>query len=149
MKVAVACDHGGYPLKNLVVNVIKTSDHTPIDLGTNNLDSVDFPDFARKIGEAINSGVAERGVFICGSGAGANIAANKIKGLYASVCHDVYSAHQAVEHDDMNVLCLGARIVGSALAEELVKAFLGATYWDSGNYARRVQKIHAIEKDEL
>jgi ribose 5-phosphate isomerase B len=147
MKVAVACDHGGFPIKETVLHTVREAGHEPIDLGTNSLNSVDFPDYAQKIGEAINGGVAQRGIFICGSGAGANIAANKIKGIYASVCHDTYSAHQAVEHDDMNVLCLGARIIGTETAKELVQAFLGATHWNTGNYARRVQKVHIIEKN--
>ncbi|MCP5095973.1 MAG: ribose 5-phosphate isomerase B [Chloroflexi bacterium] len=146
MKVAVACDHGGFPLKEMVLQTVRDAGHDPIDLGTDSSDSVDYPDFAQKIGIAINSAVADRGILICGSGAGANIAANKIKGLYASVCHDTYSAHQAVEHDDMNVLCMGARIIGAETAKELVNAYLGAIYWDTGNYARRVKKVHAIEK---
>ncbi|MCA9925157.1 MAG: ribose 5-phosphate isomerase B [Anaerolineales bacterium] len=145
MKIAVACDHGGFPLKETILETIRAAGHEPIDLGTDGPAGVDYPDFAQKIGVAINSGEAERGILICGSGAGANIAANKIKGIYASVCHDAYSAHQGVEHDDMNVLCLGARIIGPALAAELVEAFTGATYWDTGNYKRRVEKVHAIE----
>jgi len=147
MKVAVACDHGGFPLKQIVLKAVQDAGHQPLDLGTNGLESVDYPDFARKVGAAITAGEAARGVLICGSGAGAAIAANKIRGIYASVCHDTYSAHQAVEHDDMNVLCLGARIIGPELARELVTAFLAATYLDTGNYARRVNKIRQMEAE--
>jgi len=145
MKIAVACDHGGFPLKEMVLETVRAAGFEPIDLGTDGPESVDYPDYAQKIGETINSGTAPKGILICGSGAGANIAANKIKGIYASVCHDVYSAHQAVEHDDMNVLCLGARIVGPELAKEIVQAFIKAEYWNAGNYKRRVDKVHAIE----
>jgi len=147
MKVAVACDHGGFPLKQIVLKAVQAAGHQPLDLGTNGLESVDYPDFARKVGAAITAGEAARGVLICGSGAGAAIAANKIRGIYASVCHDTYSAHQAVEHDDMNVLCLGARIIGPELARELVTAFLAASYLDTGNYARRVNKIRQMEAE--
>ncbi|PKO20679.1 MAG: ribose 5-phosphate isomerase B [Chloroflexi bacterium HGW-Chloroflexi-1] len=145
MKVAVACDHGGFPLKQIVLAAVKAAGHQPLDLGTNGLERVDYPDFARKVGAAIKAGQADRGVLICGSGAGAAIAANKIRGIYASVCHDTYSAHQAVEHDAMNVLCLGARIIGPEVARELVTAFLAAAYLDTGNYARRVNQIHQME----
>jgi RpiB/LacA/LacB family sugar-phosphate isomerase len=109
------------------------------------LDKVDYPDYAQNVGEAILSGKAERGVVICGSGVGACIAANKMKGIYACVCHDTYSAHQGVEHDNMNVLCLGARIIGEELAAEIVKNFLSAEFLNSGNYLRRFEKIQKIE----
>ena len=145
MKIAIACDHGGFPLKEMVLETVRAAGFEPIDLGTNGPESVDYPDFAQKVGAAINSGAAAKGILICGSGAGANIAANKIKGIYASVCHDVYSAHQSVEHDDMNVLCMGARIIGSELAKEIVQAFIKAEYWNTGNYKRRVDKVHTIE----
>lgn len=145
MKIAVACDHGGFPLKEMVLETVRAAGFEPIDLGTNGPESVDYPDFAQKVGKAINNGEAAKGILICGSGAGANIAANKIKGIYASVCHDVYSAHQSVEHDDMNVLCMGARIIGPELAKEIVQAFIKAEYWNTGNYKRRVDKVHAIE----
>ena len=147
MKVAVACDHGGFPLKQTVLEAVRAAGHQPLDLGTDGPARVDYPDFARKVGAAITAGEAARGVLICGSGAGAAIAANKIRGIYASVCHDTYSAHQAVEHDDMNVLCLGARIIGPELARELVTAFLAASYLDTGNYARRVNKIRQMEAE--
>ncbi len=145
MRIAIACDHGGYPLKETVLAAVKDSGHEVIDLGAFDETSSDYPDFAEKIGQAIASGEAERGVLICGSGIGACIAANKIKGVYAGLCHDTYSAHQGVEHDDMNVLCLGARIIGPALATELVQAFLGAVFSRDERHLRRVGKVRAIE----
>ena len=147
MIVAVACDHGGFPLKEAILAAVQESGHEALDLGTFGPASVDYPDFAEKTAAAIRAGTAERGILICGSGVGAAIAANKFPGIFACLCHDTYSAHQGVEHDAMNVLCLGARIIGPALAKELVYAFLGATYFDSGNYARRVEKIRKIEAE--
>jgi len=146
MRVAVACDHAGYILKDAVILVIKSAGHDAIDLGTNSIDSVDFPDFAEKAGRAIQNGQAERAVVICGSGVGACISANKMKGIYASVCHDTYSAHQGVEHDQMNVLCLGGRIIGQDLAKELVTVFLQATFSQEPRHLRRFAKIQAIER---
>jgi ribose 5-phosphate isomerase B len=146
MKIAVAADHGGFPLKETVNAAVQAAGHEPVDLGTHGPERVDFPDYAAKLGSAIQNGDAERGILICGSGIGVCIAANKIKGVYAGVCHDTYSAHQAVEHDNMNVLCLGARIVGVEVAKELVAAFLSATYLDTGNYVRRVEKIRKLEE---
>jgi ribose 5-phosphate isomerase B len=128
MRVAIASDHGGFPLKGPIIKVIQCLGNEVIDLGAFNLDKVDYPDYAQNVGEAILSGKAERGVVICGSGVGACIAANKMKGIYACVCHDTYSAHQGVEHDNMNVLCLGARIIGEELAAEIVKNFLSAEF---------------------
>ena len=112
MKIAVACDHAGFPLKARVVEIIRAAGHEPLDLGTNSTDPVDYPDYARAIGEAIQQGKAERGVLLCGSGVGATVAANKMRGIRAGVCHDTYSAHQGVEHDDMNVLVMGGRVIG-------------------------------------
>ena len=132
MKIAFACDHGGYPLKKIIIDCITASGHSVIDLGTDSTASVDYPDYAEKLGVAITRGEAERGILICGSGVGASIAANKIKGIYAAVCHDTYSAHQGVEHDNMNVLCLGARVIGPELAKELVDAFLNAKFSQCG-----------------
>ncbi|MFT3894114.1 MAG: ribose 5-phosphate isomerase B [Anaerolineales bacterium] len=149
MKVAVGFDHAGFPLKETVIQAVRDAGHEPIDVGTNSADPVDFPDFAEKLGHAIQSGEAERGILCCGSGVGACIAANKMKGIYASICHDTYSAAQGVLHDDMNVLCLGGRVIGPELVKVLVPAFLGAEY--QGNktggerLARRVGKIHKIE----
>ncbi len=149
MKIAVGFDHGGFPLKQTVLDTVRAAGHEPIDMGTNSAVSVDFPDFTEKVGRAIQNGEAERGIIVCGSGVGACIAANKMKGIYASICHDTYSAAQGVAHDDMNVLCLGGRVVGVELAIVLIQAFLGAEY--QGNkaggerLARRVGKIHQLE----
>ena len=147
MKIAVACDHGGFPLKNTITGIVKGMGHEVMDLGAHELDnSDDYPDFARYVGQAIQHGQAERGILICGSGVGACVAANKLKGVRAGVCHDTYSAGQGVEHDDMNVLCLGARIVGEALAKELVKAFINAKFTKEERHARRLEKVNAMEK---
>lgn len=149
MKIAVACDHGGFPLKENILEAVRAAGHEPIDLGTNSAEPVDFPDFTEKLGHTIQNGEAERGILVCGSGVGASIAANKMKGVWAAICHDTYSAAQGVEHDNMNVLCLGGRVVGPELAANLVKAFLGARYLgndaDGERFARRVAKIKAIE----
>lgn len=145
MRVAVACDHAGFPLKENVIDAVRNAGHEPIDLGTNNTDAVDYPDYAEKLARAIKDGKAERGVLVCGSGVGACIAANKLDGIYAGLCHDVYSAHQGVEHDDMNVLCLGARIIGPALVQALVQAFLEAQFSTEERHQRRVGKIHSLE----
>src|SRR5215216_2036585 len=150
MKIAVGFDHAGFPLKQTVLQTIRDKGHEPIDLGTNSADPVDFPDYSEKVGRAVQSGEAERGILVCGSGVGACIAANKMKGVYASICHDTYSAAQGVLHDDMNVLCLGARVIGPELATVLVKSFLSAHYIgnDAGGerLARRVGKIHQLEE---
>lgn len=145
MRVAVAFDHAGFPLKETVIRAVREAGHEVIDLGTNSTAPVDYPDYAEKLGRAILDGVAERGVLVCGSGIGACIAANKIPGIYAGLCHDVYSAHQGVEHDDMNVLCLGARIIGPALVPELVDAFLGAQFSTEERHQRRVAKVRNLE----
>jgi ribose 5-phosphate isomerase B len=145
MRVAVASDHAGFPLKDLVIRVVQEAGHEPLDLGTTSTDPVDYPDYAEKLGRAIVEGRAERGVLVCGSGVGACIAANKIDGIYAGLCHDVYSAQQGVEHDDMNVLCLGARIIGPAVVPGLVQAFLGAIFSTEERHRRRVGKIRSLE----
>lgn len=150
MKVVVGFDHAGFPLKQTVLDAVRKAGHEPIDVGTNSADPVDFPDYADKVGRAIQSGEAERGILCCGSGVGACIAANKMKGVYASICHDTYSAAQGVMHDDMNVLCLGGRVIGPELVKQLVPAFLNARFLgnDAGGerLARRVGKIHLIEE---
>jgi len=146
MRIAVASDHAGFPVKEDVIRAVREAGHEPLDLGTDSPASVDYPDFAEKMVRAIVEGQAERGVLVCGSGVGASIAANKIDGIYAGVCHDVYSAHQGVEHDNMNVLCLGARVIGPALIPELVKAFLGAEFSSEERHRRRVGKIHNLER---
>lgn len=152
MKIAVGFDHAGFPLKETVLNAVQTAGHEPIDMGTNNTEPVDFPDITEKVGLAVQNGEAERGILVCGSGIGACIAANKMKGVYASICHDTYSAAQGVFHDDMNVLCLGGRVIGPELAKVLIPAFLNARYLgnESGGerLARRVDKIHKIENGE-
>jgi len=149
MKIAVACDHAGFPLKQTVLDVIRAAGHEVLDLGTNSTVAVDYPDFAEKVGHAIQNGEADRAVLLCGSGVGACIAANKMKGVYAGICHDTYSAHQGVEHDDMNVLCIGPRIIGPEPAREIVSAFLGARFVgnDPGEerHKRRVNKVRKLE----
>lgn len=147
MKVAVACDHGGFSLKATVIDTIRAAGHEVLDLGTNSSDPVDYPDFAAAAGRAVLDGRAERAIVLCGSGVGAAVAANKLAGIRAGVCHDVYSAHQAVEHDDMNVLALGARVIGSALAVDLVQTFLAARYTAESRHVRRLAKIAALERD--
>ena len=150
MKIAIACDHAGFPLKAALIEVILAEGHLVTDLGTDSNAAVDYPDYAEKIGHALQSGEVERGILLCGSGVGASIAANKIHGVYAGVCHDTYSAHQAVEHDDMNVLCLGARVIGPEPAREIVQAFLRARFIgnDPGQerHMRRVGKVRKLEK---
>lgn len=151
MKIAVGCDHGGFPLKDTVIEAVKAAGHEVIDVGAYSAESSDFPDFAKKVGRKIQSGEAERGILICGSGIGAAIAANKMKGIYASICHDTYSAAQGVRHDAMNVLCMGGRVIGPELVKVIVPAFLNARYDgdDEGGerLARRVGKIKAIEQE--
>jgi ribose 5-phosphate isomerase B len=146
MIVAVASDHAGFPLKVVVLEAVLAAGHQPLDLGTNSTHSVDYPDFAEKLGQAILDGEAERGVLVCGSGIGACIAANKMQGIYAAICHDTYSAHQGVEHDNMNVLCLGGRIIGPALVDELVRSFLSAQFSTEERHRRRVGKVLKIEE---
>ncbi len=152
MKVAIGFDHGGYPLRQVVLDAVRNAGHEPIDLGTFTPESVDFPDYSEKVGRAIQAGQAERGILVCGSGVGACVAANKMKGIFAAICHDTYSAGQGVMHDRMNVLCLGGRVIGTELAAVLVKAFLSARYLgdDPGGerFARRVGKIQKIENGE-
>ena len=149
MKIAVGCDHGGFPLKDVVIEAVQAAGHEVIDVGTFSAEAVDFPDFVKKVGEKVQSGETERGILICGSGIGAAIAANKMKGIYASICHDTYSAAQGVQHDAMNVLCMGGRVIGPELVKVLVPAFLGAQYLgvdkDGERFARRVAKIKALE----
>jgi RpiB/LacA/LacB family sugar-phosphate isomerase len=145
MKVAVAGDHAGYPLKEEIVASLEKSGHEELDLGTHSTESVDYPDFAQALGEAIQTGRAERGILICGSGVGASVAANKMRGVRAGLCHDIYSAHQGVEHDNINVLCLGARVIGSAVSDELVRAFLAARFTGEERHMRRLRKVERLE----
>ncbi len=147
MPIALGCDHGGFLLKARTRDVIESLGETVVDCGTDSADcAVDYPDYAKKVGEAITSGQADRGILLCGSGVGICVAANKISGLRAGVCHDTYSAHQGVEHDAMNVLCLGARIVGEAVAEELARAFLTATFSAEDRHVRRLNKVLELEQ---
>ena len=145
MKVAVACDHGGFPLKEAVLEAIQEAGHEALDLGIYAPESVDFPDYAKKAGKALQAGKANRANLMCGSGVGVCIAANKLTGCYSAICHDTYSAHQGVEHDQMNALCLGGRIVGTELAKDIVKAFLSAQPLETERHVRRFNKIKAIE----
>ena len=146
MRVAIGADHGGYALKDELKQFLQSLGHEMIDVGAHTLDPADdFPDFTRPLAESVASGSADRGIMICGSGVGASVAANKVRGIRASVCHDTYSAHQGVEHDDMNVLCLGARIVGIELARELTGAFLSAEYVPEERFQRRLDKVLDME----
>lgn len=148
MIVAVGADHAGYRLKGTVLEAVRSAGHEPLDLGTDSEAPVDYPDIAVAVGRAILEGRATRGVLICGSGVGAAVAANKLKGIRSGVCHDTYSAAQSVEHDDVNVLSIGARVVGEALADELVRAFLRASFSGEERHLRRLRKIEAIERGE-
>lgn len=147
MLIAVASDHAGFPLKAEVIQIIIETGHQPVDLGTDSTSPVDYPDYAIKLGQAILDGKAERGILLCGSGIGACIAANKIPGIYAGVCHDVYSAAQGVEHDNMNVLCLGSRVIGPALVPELVRAFVNAQFTSEERHIRRFRMVVNLEKN--
>jgi ribose 5-phosphate isomerase B len=146
MRIALAADHAGYLLKNELKARLGERGHDVLDLGTDSPAPVDYPDTAEAVASAIRGGEAERGIIVCGSGAGVSIAANKFPGIRAAVCHDTYTAHQAVEHDDMNVLCLGARVIGGALALDLANAFLGATYAREDRFQRRLDKVLTIEQ---
>ncbi len=147
MKVAVAADHAGFALKGLVLELLRSLGHEAIDLGTNSEAPVDYPDFARAIGNALALRTAQRGVLLCGSGVGASVAANKMHGVRAAICHDTYSARQGVEHDDMNVLTLGARVIGPALMPELVRAFINASFSGEERHVRRLAKIKQLEEE--
>ena len=145
MKLVVGSDHAGFLLKQEVAESLRKEGHEVVDVGTSSTAPVDYPDFAEAVGLAVREGRGERGVLICGSGVGAAVAANKLPGVRAAICHDTYSAHQGVEHDDMNVLVLGGRIVGPALAHELVRAFVAARYSGEERHARRLAKVIALE----
>ena len=146
MRIALAADHAGFELKEKMAAHLKGAGFEVMDLGTGDEEPVDYPDFALAIGEALREGRAERGILICGSGVGACVAVNKIKGIRAGLCHDTYSAHQGVEHDNINVLCLGARVIGEELAKELITAFLSAKFTGEERHRRRLAKIEEIEK---
>ena len=145
MKIVVGSDHAGFTLKQEMAALLRGDGHEVLDVGTDSTAPVDYPDFAEAVALAVREGRAERGVLICGSGVGASVAANKLPGVRAAICHDTYSAHQGVEHDDMNVLVLGGRVVGGALAAELVRAFVAARYTAEERHARRLAKVISIE----
>jgi len=146
MKVVIGSDHAGFQLKNAVGDLLRSMGYSVLDVGAFNENPSDYPDYAAAVGRAVLEGSAERGVLVCGSGVGASVAANKLKGIRAAVCHDSYSAHQGVEHDNMNVLVLGSRIIGAKLAEDLVKAFLTASFTNEDRHKRRLAKVAALEQ---
>lgn len=145
MEIVVAADHAGYNLKEEMIRTLRVGGFDITDLGTHSAEPVDYPDFARAVGEAVATGKAERGILICGSGVGVSVAANKIPGVRAGLCHDTYSARQGVEHDDMNVLVLGSRVIGPELAMELAKTFLAARFTGEKRHVRRLEKVRKIE----
>jgi len=147
MKVGLAADHAGYALKQELVPTLRSLGHEVEDLGTYSPEPVDYPDVAARLARAVVSGAADRGVLICGSGVGASVAANKLPGVRAGLCHDTYSAHQGVEHDDMNVLVLGSRVIGTELARDLVRVFLDARFSHEERHERRLRKIRALEEE--
>jgi len=146
MRIAIGADHAGFELKQILAEYLRHRGHEVIDKGTDSDDSVDYPDFAEVVSKVVIAGQAERGVLVCGSGVGASVSANKIPGIRAGLCHDTYSARQGVEHDDMNILVLGARVIGVALARELVDNFLAAMFNGEERHRRRVEKIKALER---
>jgi len=147
MRVVVSTDHGGFPLKEAVIETIKELGHDVVDLGQFDMERSDYPDFAEKAGRALINGKADRGVVMCGSGIGVSITLNKMKGIYAGLCENTYAAHQGVEHDDMNVLCLGGVVVGKELAKDIVKSFLNAQPINQGRYLERIKKYKKIEAE--
>ena len=149
LRVALGGDHAGFPLKQAVAAKFSPLLTELIDCGTHDESSCDYPDFAIAVSRSILAGKVDRGIVVCGSGVGVSVAANKIPGIRAAICHDTYSAHQGVEHDDMNVLCIGGRIIGSELAFEIIEAFLAATYSPQDRHARRLEKVLAIERNGL
>jgi ribose 5-phosphate isomerase B len=146
MRIVIGADHAGFSLKVQLIELLKEEGYSVLDVGTDGPDPVDYPDDAQAVGEAVLSGEAELGMLLCGSGVGASIAANKIRGIRAALCHGVYSAHQCREHDDANILCLGPRVIGVKLAEELVLAFLGARFSGAERHRRRLDKVARLEE---
>src|SRR3974390_3089136 len=145
MKIVIGSDHAGFKLKNAMGDVIRSLGHTVLDVGAFNENPSDYPDFAELVGRAVLDGRAERGVLVCGSGVGVSVAANKIKGIRARICPDTYSGHQGVEHDNMNVLVMGSRVIGEKLAEDIVRAYLSAKFTNEERHVRRLAKVHALE----
>lgn len=146
MRIAVGADHAGFDLKQILVAYLRHRGHEVLDKGTESDEPVDYPDFAEAVGKTLLTGAAERGLIICGSGVGASVSANKLPGIRAGLCHDTYSARQGVEHDDMNILVLGARIIGVEVARELLDSFLAARFTGEPRHLRRIEKIHALEQ---
>jgi ribose 5-phosphate isomerase B len=146
MKIAVASDHGGFPIKARIIDELRRLGHDVLDLGTNAADPVDYPDYSKAVAEAVVDGRAERAILLCGSGAGACVAANKFRGIRAATCHEVFSAHQCVEDDDVNVMCLGARVVGPELALDLIRTYLNARFSGAERHRRRIAKIAGFEE---
>jgi len=149
MRIAVGCDHAGFPLKALAIEELRRLGHEVIDLGTDSAEAVDYPDYAQAVAEAVMRAEADRGLLLCGSGVGAGVAANKVPGVRAATCHDTFSARQGVEDDDMNVLCLGARVIGPQVAIEVIRAWQGATFSNAERHARRLGKVNALEAKYL
>ncbi|RTZ47466.1 ribose 5-phosphate isomerase B [Candidimonas sp. SYP-B2681] len=146
MRIVIGSDHAGWLLKKSVMDMVKSLGHEVVDVGSFNDAPVDFPDIAKQLTDQIKSGSSDRGIMVCGTGVGASIAANKVRGIRAAVCHDVHSAHQCVEHDDVNVMCIGAQIVGPWLANDLVSAYLDATFSTDEDCRRRVEKLHEMDR---
>ena len=146
MRIAVGCDHAGFPLKQAAIDELRRLGHEVLDLGTDSEEAVDYPDFAQAVAEAVMRGEAERGLLLCGSGVGASVAANKVPGVRAATCHDTFSARQGVEDDDMNVLCLGARVIGEQLALEVIRAWESARFSNAERHQRRLAKVKALEE---
>ena len=149
MKIVIGSDHAGFQLKNAMGDLIRSLGHSVLDVGAFNENPSDYPDFAEAVGRAVLDGRVERGVLICGSGIGASVAANKMVGIRAGVCHDTYSGHQGVEHDNMNVLVMGSRVIGEKLAADIVRAYLGANFTNEDRHLRRLAKVHALEQKML
>jgi RpiB/LacA/LacB family sugar-phosphate isomerase len=149
MKVVIGSDHAGFRLKNAMGDVVRSLGHAVLDIGAFNENPSDYPDYAEAVGRAVVEGRADRGILICGSGVGASIAANKLAGVRAGICHDTYSGHQGVEHDNMNVLVMGSRVIGEKLADDVVRAFLGANFTNEERHVRRLAKVHALEEKML
>jgi ribose 5-phosphate isomerase B len=146
MKLVIGSDHAGFPLKNSMGDLIRSLGHSVLDVGAFNENPSDYPDYAEAVGRAVLDGRADRGVLICGSGIGASVAANKLIGIRAGICHDTYSGHQGVEHDNMNVLVMGSRVIGEKLAEDVVRAYVGANFTNEERHVRRLAKVHALEE---
>ncbi len=146
MRIAIGSDHAGFEMKESLAAFLRQLGHQVVDVGTDSTDPVDYPDYAEALGKVLLAGMADRGVLVCGSGVGASVAANKLPGIRAGLCHDTYSAHQGVEHDDMNVLVMGARVIGPELARELMKAYLEADFTGEERHRLRMKKVQALER---